>query len=448
MSIFNWRLNTLAGWMMVNIVSAILMVVLLNAAVIAFASVWARPDNVQSGLFKQMGITLKAVGATPAADRPRMAAAIAEGQEYDVHWYTTRDQVPMPRSNDDDATSFREPLVELLGNRRMEVFNPHEDDPEGRSGQTHYMLAVQMDDGSWLTFDTATRIWGVHPHTRYLVIGLFVMFSSVLVAAVASRHLSRPMRRLAAAAERFGADVKAPPIHPEGPMELRVAMRAFNEMQGRIQRFVRDRTDMLAAISHDLRAPLTRIRLRGEYIDEAEQQRKLFADVDEMRSMIDAALAFFRGDGEEEAPTRFDLAGLVQTVIDDGRDEGGQVTYAGPARLIYEGRPIALKRAITNLLGNAMRYGGQTRVELDTDVAHVRLRILDNGPGIPEPLQEMVFRPFFRGENSRNRNTGGVGLGLPTARSIVRGHGGDVVLGNTAQGLAATLLLPIDSART
>ncbi len=135
-------------------------------------------------------------------------------------------------------------------------------------------------------------------------------------------------------------------------------------------------------------------------------------------------------------------------MIDDGRDEGGEVTYAGPVRLIYEGRPIALKRAIANLLGNAMRYGGQTHVELDTDIAHVRLRILDNGPGIPESLQETVFRPFFRGESSRNRNTGGVGLGLPTARSIVRGHGGDVVLGNTAHGLVATLLLPVESART
>jgi signal transduction histidine kinase len=447
MSAFNWRLNTLAGWLMVNIVFAILMVTLLNVAVIAFASVWARPDLVRSGLLKQMDIMMKAVAATPAADRPRMAAAISDHEEYGVHWYATRDQVPMPPT-DKDAASFKEPLVEILGQRRIEPFDPYDDDPEGRSGQTHYMLAVQMDDGSWVTFDTATRIWGVHPYTRYLVIGLFVMFSSMVVAAVASRHLSRPMRRLAAAAERFGADVKAPPIRPEGPQELRVAMRAFNEMQGRIQRFVRDRTDMLAAISHDLRAPLTRIRLRGEYIDEAEQQRKLFADVDEMRSMIDAALAFFRGDGEEEAPTRFDLAGLVQTVIDDGRDEGGEVTYAGPVRLIYEGRPIALKRAIANLLGNAMRYGGQTRVELDTDVEHVRLRILDNGPGIPESLQETVFRPFFRGESSRNRNTGGVGLGLPTARSIVRGHGGDVVLGNTVHGLAATLLLPIESART
>ncbi len=438
-----WRLDTLAAWLTKNILAAIVLVVALNAAVIFFVNFWARPDLLNSGLLQQMGIALRAIEATPSADRPRLADAIGPPSEYSVRWYRTRADVPMPPS-DQDAESFKGPLVDVLGPRRIEAFDPYDDDPARRSGQTHYMLAMQLDDGSWIAFDTATRIWGVHSYTRYLVIGLFVLFSSLVVATVASRRVARPMRRLAEAAERFGTDVHAPAVTPEGPRELRIAMLAFNDMQQRIQRFVRDRTEMLAAISHDMRAPLTRIRLRGEYIDDAIQQRKLFADVDEMRAMVDAALAFFQGDGAEEAPTRFDFAGLVGTVLDDSRDEGGDATYEGPERLIYEGRPKALKRAIANLVGNAVRYGGKAQVRLEATADDLCLRIVDQGPGIPDELKDAVFRPFFRGEQSRNRHTGGVGLGLPTARSIARAHGGDVSLENSSSGgLAVSLRLPV-----
>lgn len=443
MKLAHWRLDTLAGWTMANIVTAIMLVVALNAAVIGFANVWSRPDLLEGGLPQQMAIVLRVMEATPTSERSRIAVAVTQNSEYGVHWYATRAEVPMPPITQEDAKSFKEPLYKVLGRRRIEACDREFDDPEGTSEKGRYALAMQQDDGSWLLFDTHERIWGVQRETRIIVMSLFVLISSVLVAAVASRRLSRPMRRLANAAERFGADVQAPPIAPQGPLEIQAAMRAFNAMQERIQRFVRDRTEMLAAISHDLRAPLTRLRLRGEFIDDPEQQRKLLNDVDEMRSMVDAALAFFQGDGEEEPVTRFDLAGLVNTVIDDCRDEGGDMTYEGPDRLIFVGRPKALKRAIANVVGNAVRYGGATTVGLVQADDTIDIRVRDHGPGIDEALQETVFRPFFRTESSRNRHTGGVGLGLPTARSIVRAHGGDVSLRNVTGGLQATLRLPL-----
>lgn len=440
MSRLRWRLNTLAGWLMANIMAAIGLLMLLNALVILFVSVWTRPTFTQSGMAEQMGLVQRAVDATPVEHRKALVTTLASHTQYGIHWYPDRASVPMPHIDHPDK-AFPERMQEILGKRAVEGFDPNTDDP-GTTGQTHYMLAIQINDGSWITFDTATRIWGLDPFTQLLVISLFALFSGVVVAAFASRRLSRPMNLLAGAAERFGSDVQSPAIHPEGPHEIQVAMRAFNEMQGRIQRFVRDRTEMLAAISHDLRAPLTRMRLRGEYIDDADQQRRLFNDVDEMRAMVDAALAFFRGDGEEEPMTRFDLTALVHTVIDDCRDEGADVSYEGPERMIYEGRPKALKRAIVNLVGNAVRYGSKVCVSLDEFDGQVRLRITDRGPGIPEALHETVFRPFFRAEGSRNRHTGGVGLGLPTARNIVRGHGGDITLRNLPQGLEASLWLP------
>lgn len=440
MSRLRWRLNTLAGWLMANIMAAIGLLMLLNALVILFVSVWTRPGLDGGVMLEQMSMVQRAVDATPVDRRADLLAAISSRTEFGIHWYPNRASVPIPSIPWRDNV-MSERMRKILGQRAIEGFDPHQDDP-GTTGQTHYVLAMQLDDGTWLAFDTATRIWGLAPFTQIMIIILFALFSGIVVAAFASRRLSRPMNLLAGAAERFGADVQAPAIRPEGPLEIQVAMRAFNEMQGRIQRFVRDRTEMLAAISHDLRAPLTRMRLRGEYIDDSHQQRRLFNDVDEMRAMVDAALAFFRGDGEEEPMTRFDMTALVQTVIDDSRDEGAEVNYEGPERMIYEGRPKALKRALVNLVGNAVRYGGATCVFLDEADGQVRVRVVDHGPGIPEALHETVFRPFFRAEGSRNRHTGGVGLGLPTARNIVRGHGGDITLRNLNEGLEASLWLP------
>jgi signal transduction histidine kinase len=222
-----------------------------------------------------------------------------------------------------------------------------------------------------------------------------------------------------------------------------LAARAFNRMQARLETFVRDRTQMLAAISHDLRTPITRMRLRAEMMSEGDQQRRMLADLDEIQAMIEATLSFARDDAVAEPPKRFDLAALVQTVADEAEDGGGQVEVRSPPRAPFLGRPLALKRALANLIGNALRYGTQARVTLEEAADHWSIIVDDDGPGVPEAELERVFEPFYRLETSRSRDTGGVGLGLAVVRSIVTRHGGRVVLANRAGGgLRATVTLP------
>jgi signal transduction histidine kinase len=195
---------------------------------------------------------------------------------------------------------------------------------------------------------------------------------------------------------------------------------------------------------HDLRTPLTRMRLRGEFIaDEAEQER-LFRDVDEMQTMVDGALAFFRDDAVEEAVTTFDLPGVIRTIANDYTDQGIDIAHAGPSRAVYRGRPFALKRAFTNLIDNAIKYATPPQIELCREEHAFVIRVCDRGPGIPADALDRVFTPYFRLDKSRNRATGGVGLGLIVAQAIVRGHGGEIILENRlGGGLEARVTLPV-----
>lgn len=186
------------------------------------------------------------------------------------------------------------------------------------------------------------------------------------------------------------------------------------------------------------------MRLRGEFIEDSEQQRRLFHDVDEMQAMINSALEFFRDDARLEEATSFDLAELLQTLVDDYRDQSIDIAFSGPPRLVYFGRPLGLKRVMSNLLENAIKYGSEPAIEVVADAEQVKVCVLDRGPGIPVEWQEQVFEPFFRMESSRNRNTGGVGLGLSAARAIVLEHGGELRLRNRGGGgLEVCVLLPV-----
>jgi two-component system osmolarity sensor histidine kinase EnvZ len=270
----------------------------------------------------------------------------------------------------------------------------------------------------------------------------FALASVLLLAAITARRLAWPIERLASAVRRFGTDPQAPPIPPGGPAELRDTIEAFNAMQARISRFVHDRTVMLAAISHDLRTPLTRMRLIAEFIDEP-QQGKLFRYVDEMREMVDSALAFFRDDASQEPFTRFDLPELLKSIIDDYGDQGITLLYEGPDHGTHHGRPHALRRAFVNLIENAVKYATPPEVHLRLTSGHAEILICDEGPGLPEEVLEQAFAPYHRLETSRNRASGGVGLGLTAARSIVRAHGGEIRLSNRPPGgLEARVDLP------
>jgi hypothetical protein len=310
------------------------------------------------------------------------------------------------------------------------------------------VVSFRFPDIGWLNLRVEMlppRPW--HSETFLFAFALMTLTAGALTLW-AVRRLTRPVRDLAAAAERLGRDVNAPPLPEGGPAEVATAARAFNTMAERIRRFVGDRTQMVAAIGHDLKTPITRLKLRAELLDDDEQRRKILADLEEMEAMIGATLAFARDDAAAEPSVMVDLAALCRTVLDEAADAAPDlaeaVTYDGPEHLTVRARPVALKRALANLVGNALAYGAAARLTLAPGAkGQLRIVIEDDGPGVPEAELEGVFQPFRRLEASRNRETGGTGLGLTIARNILRAHGGDVVLRNRpAGGLAALITLP------
>ncbi len=319
--------------------------------------------------------------------------------------------------------------------------------PDQRPGSL--IVSLRMPDQGWVNLwldMPPPRPW----HSEHFLIAFVTMtLAAAALTLWAVRRLTRPVAALAAAADRLGRDVNAPPLPEGGPSEVATAARAFNTMAERIRRYVGDRTQMLAAIGHDLKTPITRLKLRAEFLDDDEQRRKMLADLDEMEAMIAATLAFARDESTGEPSVPVDLASLCRTVLDEAADArpemADDIIYDGPEHLTVSARPGALKRALANLVGNAVAYGGSARLLLSPPLAgHVRIAVEDAGPGVPERELENVFQPFRRLETSRNRETGGTGLGLPIARNILRAHGGDVVLKNRPQGgLQALATLPV-----
>jgi signal transduction histidine kinase len=265
----------------------------------------------------------------------------------------------------------------------------------------------------------------------------------VVLGAWVAGWVGRPLAAFAMAADRLGRDVNAPPLPEGGPSEIRFAVTAFNRMQGRIRRFVEDRTRMLAAISHDLRSPITRMRLRAEMLADGEPRERMLADLGEMETMVSSSLDFARSEANDESTQVVDLAATIGTICDNAADIGLAANFEWAGRLACTCRPAALKRALTNLVENAARYGGRASVHAGRVGSDIEIVIEDDGPGIPEADFEKVFKPFFRLEGSRNRNTGGIGLGLTVARTIVRAHGGDIRLENRQTGgLRVSVLIP------
>jgi signal transduction histidine kinase len=303
--------------------------------------------------------------------------------------------------------------------------------------------SLQLTDGSWLNFAILTArpepLW-----SSRLLLSILVMTLGVIALSIwAVRRATKPLAAFSQAAERLGRDVDAPPVSEAGPSEVSGLARAFNEMQRRLGTFIRDRTQMLAAISHDLRTPITRLRLRADFVDDEDQRRKMLADLEQMETMIATTLAFARDEADQEPRRRFDLAVLLQDLCDEASDSGQPVVYRGVAAMTYTGRPVGLKRVFGNLIDNAVTYGRGGVVSLACQKDQATITVEDNGPGIPEGQRDRVFQPFYRLEGSRSRDTGGVGLGLTSVRSIVRAHGGEVRLANRKEGgLRVTVELP------
>jgi signal transduction histidine kinase len=417
----------------------------------AFGGVWSREPLNSSELLDEAGDIARVIEAASPPAR-EAAAAAASTRVFRADWYTATSDASRwldgrrgsrggETANRVFAQTHRTALV--LGPGRHEAVPPLLDHDRSRSSAP-YALAVQLNDGSWLVFTVPGRFWGISRTAHWIVRLTFVALSITIVTALATRQFLRPVKRIVTAVRQFGVDPRAPPIVETGPRELRQVIATFNGMQTQIQKFVADRTMMLAAISHDLRSPLTRMRLRGEFIDDPEQQARLFRDVDEMQAMVDGALVFFREDAVAEATTTFDLSHVLLTIANDCADQKIEVPYTGPAHAVYQGRPFALKRAFSNLLQNAIKYATAPQIELSCAGTAYVVIVSDRGPGIPADALQNVFRPYYRLDKSRNRATGGVGLGLTVAQNIIQAHGGEITLSNrSGGGVEARVTLPL-----
>ena len=324
---------------------------------------------------------------------------------------------------------------------------PREVQLRGGDADQRLLFGLRLADDRWAMLQAdwpAPRPW--HSQ-RFLLAFIGMTAAAVLLTLWAVRRLTAPVTVLGQAAERLGRDVNAPPLPEDGPTEVATAAAAFNTMAARIRQFVTDRTFLLSAIGHDLRTPITRLKLRAEWMDDDEQRRKMLADLDELEALVSATLAFGRDVAGAEPAVPMDLVALLRTVLDDAADarpNAAPPVYDGPDQLRIQGRPVALRRAFANLVQNAMAYGGGVHARAEPGLAIVTVTLDDPGPGIPADALDRVFDPFYRVEASRNRETGGVGLGLPITRNILRAHGGDVVLSNRpGGGLRAVVTLPV-----
>jgi signal transduction histidine kinase len=267
-----------------------------------------------------------------------------------------------------------------------------------------------------------------------LALGLALFFTT--------RSITRPLSNLARAADAVGRSVRHPRLIEEGASEIRNATRAFNAMQDRLLRYLDSRTRVLAAMSHDLKTPLTRLRLRVESVSDSDLRERFGSDLDEMESLVHGALGLFKGLDDEETFESIDVNALLHTVESEFTEMGAQVSVSGAAASPVPVKPRALKRCLTNLVENAVKFGSRADLIVEDGPALV-IRVRDDGPGIPIDSLEQVFEPFFRLESSRSRDTGGTGLGLTIARDVAQAHGGTLILNNLPErGLEAVLTIP------
>jgi two-component system OmpR family sensor kinase len=310
-----------------------------------------------------------------------------------------------------------------------------------------FTAALQQPSGDWAVVRPAPEQFPTVWQER---VGLWCLACLAVLGPLGyffARRLVAPIGAFAHAADRLGRDPNASPLTLTGPAEIGIAARAFNTMQTRLQRYIEDRTSMIAAISHDLRTPLARVRFKLERAPD-DLRASVGSDLDQMEAMITAVLGFVRNATQTRERSELDLLSVLECAVDDAVAAGGKADIRGGDPVVVEADDLALKRLFANLIDNAIKYGGCARVWLTVEDDAAVVEIADPGPGLPGRELERVFEPFYRGEPSRNRQTGGMGLGLAVSRSIARAHGGDVTLKSSAGGLTAIVRLPLARRRT
>ncbi len=438
--------RSLAGRTVLVLVVALLAVQALGLTIHAYD----RQDVIERAHLRVVAVRAaslyRAVILSPLAEQAALVREFDARDDADAWLSDSPPDATLPPPDDDEVRRFRRFMLLVP---MPEASRPQRDVWHGTIGGGLITAGLQLPDGRWLDMAISAG-----PPLPWLSVNFVIAFGLMSAAAVvlalwAVRRLVAPVATLAAAAEQFGRDLNAPPLAETGPLELAKAGAAFNTMAARLRRLLADRNLMLAAISHDLRTPITRLRLRAEFVEDEEQRDKMLADLADLEALVAASLAVGRDIAAEEPVGAVDLVALVRTVLDETADArphaAAALRYQGAAHLTVHARPFALKRALTNLVTNAVNYGGNALVTLHGNSGrYVALTVEDDGPGIPPAELDRLFQPFQRLESSRNRETGGMGLGLTIARNILRAHGGDVTLANRAEGGARALVtLPV-----
>lgn len=393
-----------------------------------------RDDIVQGSDGRKFHV---AVGTTANADQwdkdSDLARAVADYLRQQLpNWPTGRVIVGLAEYNgrQNAPPSQTETMEKILGATDRDT--------------THDLLniSLRLDDAVWLNFVGAIP----KPAPSGLIwAGAYILTIAAGVGAISIWLVWRvvgPLRSFAGAAERLGTNLRAEPLAEDGPAEVALASKAFNAMQRRLRRLVENRTEILAAISHDLRTPITLLRLRAELMENAENQAKTLQTLDEMEMMVASVLDFTKATFHDEPERQVDLAALVGSVCDDRADAGADIRFMAPAKIPHICRRMELKRALANLIDNAIKYGGAARVAIEQRPGANVVVIDDDGPGIPEEQMEKILMPFYRLDSARGQG-GGVGLGLSIAQTIINGHGGTIELENRREGgLTARVTLP------
>jgi len=314
--------------------------------------------------------------------------------------------------------------------------------PEGDTRR----VGIALPDGTMISANILPQLWQRPLWTGpWMTTLLFAVISVTLLGLWAARALTAPLSSFAKAAESFSLNGAAAPLPERGPEEIRSVAKALNRMRERISALIDDQTKMLAAISHDLRTPITRMRLRSEFIEDDVHRSRMLSDLDQMRSMLESVLSFLRNDRKLESMTLVDIAITLELVTDQFADMGHRVAYDGPAHAMATVRPDDLHRSVTNLVENAVRFGASATIRLGVSSDTVTIEVEDDGPGISDARKEVVVEPFVRGDDARNMDeAAGFGLGLSIARAIVLAHGGELSLNDRQpHGLIVRIELPV-----
>ncbi len=427
--------KSLLGRSLMIIVTPLVILQLVSAAIF-YETHWDKVTlRLARGVSGDIAAVIKLLRRHPdLSDRGWIVDLAASTMEFEV---TLKEGEVLPNN-------LREPngLMERMLTRAMisYVGRPFIIDSETRDREV--LIDVQLANGVLHVATTRKRLFS---STAYVFVIWMVGTSIILfvVATIFMRNQVKPIRRLAVAADDFGKGRDVSNFKPEGATEVRRAASAFLVMRERILRQISQRTDMLAGVSHDLRTPLTRMRLQLEMLKNHEGVEELKADIAEMEHMLDGYLAFARGEGTEE-PETTDLTAILNEAAAQARRKGGIVDLHTEGQLMAPLRPNAFKRCVTNLIDNAIRYADHVSVRAGKRGDAIEVTVDDDGPGIPEDQREEVFKPFYRIESSRNPGTGGVGLGLTIAKDVMRGHGGDIALSASPNGgLRARLRVPL-----